>query len=129
MRVSGVRAPGRPARRRRHQPGPGHGGPRSVGRWVSMCLGVPGRILEVHGDGNGRMGTLDFGGVRRETCLSYAPEAGVGDFVVVHVGFAISVVDGEEAARSYALLEQMSNLENVDLPQDPDGVRDFRPDG
>jgi hydrogenase expression/formation protein HypC len=94
-----------------------------------MCLGVPGRILEIHGEGHGRMGTVDFGGIRREACLAYAPEAHVGDFVVVHVGFAISVVDREEAARSYALLAAMSNLENVDLPQDPDGVRDFGTDG
>ena len=69
------------------------------------------------------MGTVDFGGIRRKACLEYAPEVEVGHCVVIHVGFAISVVDEEEAARSYALLAEMDNLENIDLPQDPDGVR------
>ena len=61
--------------------------------------------------------------IQRKACLEYAPEVGLGHWVVIHVGFAISVVDEEEAARSYALLQEMDNLENIDLPQDPDGVR------
>ncbi len=88
-----------------------------------MCLGVPGKVLEVVEEDGIRMGTVDFGGIRRTACLEYAPEVDVGSYVVVHVGFAISVVDEEEAARSYALLAQMDNLEYVDLPQDPEGVR------
>jgi hydrogenase expression/formation protein HypC len=94
-----------------------------------VCLGVPGKVIEVFDDEALRMGTVDFGGVKRTVCLAYTPEAGPGSYVVVHVGFAISVVDEEEAARSYALLAQMNNLEGVDLPQDPEGVRDFHPDG
>ena len=87
-----------------------------------MCLGVPGRIVEVTGEGHSRMGTVDFGGIRRRVCLAYTPEVGVGSYVVVHVGFAIAVVDEEEALRSYELLRLMGNLEGVDLPQDAHGV-------
>ena len=93
-----------------------------------MCLGVPGKVIEVsHRDGI-RMGTVDFGGITRDACLEYAPEVGVGSWVVIHVGFAISVVDEDEAARSYALLAEIGNLEDIDLPQHPDGVRaeDYR---
>jgi hydrogenase expression/formation protein HypC len=88
-----------------------------------MCLGVPGKVIEVFELEGLRMGTVDFGGIRRQACLEYAPEVDVGSYVVIHVGFAISVVDEEEAARSYALLAEMGNLENIDLPQDPEGVR------
>ena len=88
-----------------------------------MCLGVPGKVVAVFGQDGIRMGTVDFGGIRRKACLEYAPEVDIGSWVVIHVGFAISVVDEEEAARSYALLQEMDNLENIDLPQDPDGVR------
>lgn len=88
-----------------------------------MCLGVPGKVIEVYEQHRIRMGTVDFGGIRREACLAYAPEVQVGMYVVVHVGFAISVVDEDEAARSYELLEEMGNLEGIDLPQDPEGVR------
>lgn len=88
-----------------------------------MCLGVPGKVIEVFEEDGIRMGTVDFGGIRRKTCLEYAPEVDVGTFVVIHVGFAISVVDEEEAARAYELLASMDNLEGIDLPQDPEGVR------
>lgn len=88
-----------------------------------MCLGVPGKVIEIFERDGIRMGTVDFGGIRRDACLEYAPEVDVGHFVVIHVGFAISVVDEEEATRSYALLAEMDNLENIGMPQDPDGVR------
>jgi hydrogenase expression/formation protein HypC len=91
-----------------------------------MCLGVPGKVIEVFDEEGLRMGTVDFGGIRRRACLEYAPEVDVGSYVVIHVGFAISVVDEEEAARSYELLAEMGNLENIDLPQDPEGVRPER---
>jgi hydrogenase expression/formation protein HypC len=88
-----------------------------------MCLGVPGKVIDVFEDDGLRMGVVDFGGIRRKACLTYSPEAALGSYVVIHVGFAISVVNEEEAARSYALLEEMGNLEGIDLPQDPEGVR------
>jgi hydrogenase expression/formation protein HypC len=96
-----------------------------------MCLGVPGRIVEVYTEDGVRMGRVDFGGITRSACLEYTPEADVGSWVVIHVGFAISVVDEEEARRAYELLAEMGNLEDIDLPQSPEGVRaeDYRPGG
>src|SRR3989337_2583759 len=88
-----------------------------------MCLGVPGKVVEAFEQDGIRMGTVDLGGFPRTACREYAPEVEVGSWVVIHVGFAISVVDEEEAARSYALLAEMGNLEDIDLPQDADGVR------
>ena len=65
-----------------------------------MCLGIPGRIVEVHEDRGLPMGTVDFGGVRREVCLAYvANDIQVGDYAIIHVGFAISKVQEEEARR------------------------------
>jgi len=76
-----------------------------------MCLAVPGRIVSVEGEGDLlRAGKVDFGGVRREVCLAYVPEAGVGDYVIVHAGFAISTLDQEEAERVFAVLEQMDEI-------------------
>ena len=69
-----------------------------------MCLGVPGRIIAVTDGPDLRMGTVDFDGVRRPVCLAYTSGAGVGDYVIVHVGFAISQVDETEAARTLAVL-------------------------
>ena len=75
-----------------------------------MCLAIPGRVVEFHENHGVKMAKVDFGGITREACLEYLPEAGVGDFVMVHVGFAISKVDEEEAARTYKYLEQMDEL-------------------
>ncbi len=69
-----------------------------------MCLGVPGRIVEVDDATGLSMGVVDFDGVRRPVCLAYTPEAGVGDHVIVHVGFAINQLDEDEAARTLAVL-------------------------
>ena len=80
-----------------------------------MCLGIPGRILEVHHDRGLTMGQVDFGGVRRDVCLAYvADEVRPGDYVVVHVGFAISKVDEAEARRTFEVLREMSQLEELD---------------
>lgn len=92
-----------------------------------MCLGVPGKIVEVFEREGLRLGTVDFAGVRRSACLEYVPEATVGSYVVVHVGFAISTVDEQEALRAYELLEELGNLEGVNEPQQWD--RPFAPDG
>jgi len=72
-----------------------------------MCLGLPGRIQEVQEDGLLRQGTVDFGGTTREVCLAYVPEAGPGDWVLVHVGFAISQLDEQEAAETLAALREL----------------------
>ena len=80
-----------------------------------MCLGIPGRILDTRDDRGLLMGTVDFGGVRREVCLAYvADQVTPGDYVVVHVGFAISRVDEIEARRTFEALQEMSQLEELD---------------
>lgn len=75
-----------------------------------MCLAIPGKILSSDVRNGIRIGRVQFGGVSRETCLDLVPEAEVGDYVLVHVGFAISRVDREEAERNYELLESMGLL-------------------
>ncbi len=76
-----------------------------------MCLAIPGKIL-TSGIRNGvRIGRVQFGGITREACLDFVPEADIGDYVMVHVGFAISRVDSEEAERTYQILESMGVLE------------------
>ena len=73
-----------------------------------MCLGVPGRVESVTENELGiSMGTVDFGGTRLEVCLAYVPEATVGDYVIVHVGFAISVIDEAEAQEVLELFAQL----------------------
>ena len=77
-----------------------------------MCLAVPGKILEISGDEPlGRIGRVNFGGIVREINLAYAPEAVIGDYVLVHVGFAISVIDEGAAQKVFALLESLEQPE------------------
>lgn len=73
-----------------------------------MCLAVPGRVVEIlaEGDPELRRAKVDFGGVRKEVCLAFTPEAAAGDYVLVHVGFALSVVDEAEAQRIFEYLQQ-----------------------
>ncbi len=77
-----------------------------------MCLAVPGRIVSVTDSEGIPTGKVEFGGVTREVCLGFVPEAVVGDYVIVHVGFAISRVDEAEALASYELLEKLDLLED-----------------
>ena len=80
-----------------------------------MCLGIPGRIVEIHQDEGLAMGLVDFGGVRREVCLAYVEDqVQPGDYALVHVGFAIAKVDEDEARRTFEALRQMSQLEELD---------------
>jgi hydrogenase expression/formation protein HypC len=78
-----------------------------------MCLAIPGKIIELHDNCGIRMSRVDFGGITREACVEYIPDAKLGDYVMVHVGFAISKVDEEEAARTYKYLEEMDQLTEV----------------
>jgi len=72
-----------------------------------MCLGIPGRIVELRDDTGFPMGVVDFGGVRREVCLAYVhADVALGDYVIVHVGFAISKVDEAEAQRTFEVLRR-----------------------
>lgn len=81
-----------------------------------MCLAIPGKVLEEFERSGMRMAKVQFGGVTREASLDYVPDAKVGDYVLVHVGFAISTVDPEEAERTYRLLEEMDQLAELDAP-------------
>ena len=76
-----------------------------------MCLGVPGQITDIFEKQGLRMGKIDFGGAIRETCLEYVPEAKVDDYVIVHVGFALSILSEEEAKETLDLLNEMLAFE------------------
>jgi hydrogenase expression/formation protein HypC len=80
-----------------------------------MCLGVPGRITTV-ADGFVRMGTVDFDGSSLEVCLAYVPDAGPGDYVLVHAGFALTQLDERQAAQTLAALAELGD---APLPEDP----------
>lgn len=80
-----------------------------------MCLAIPGKILESEEQNGLRIGRVQFGGITRHVSLDFVPEANVGDYVMVHVGFAISRVDAAEAERTYQLLEEMGALQ-AELP-------------
>lgn len=78
-----------------------------------MCLGIPGRVTELREDAGLAMGTVDFGGVTRDVCLAYvADHVRTGDYVIVHVGFAISKVDEAEARKTWDVLREMSELDD-----------------
>jgi hydrogenase expression/formation protein HypC len=76
-----------------------------------MCLGIPGKITEITQDGSLLMGTVDFGGISREVCLDYVPEAQVGQYVLIHVGFAISLLDEDEAMERLNTIREVVNFE------------------
>ncbi len=76
-----------------------------------MCLSIPGKIKEIYNDGSLIMGKADFGGVLKEVCLDYVPEAQVGEYVLIHVGFAISVLDEDEAMARLDTIREIENFE------------------
>lgn len=76
-----------------------------------MCLGVPGKVVEINYDSNPIMGKVDFGGVKREVCLEYIPDVKIGDYVIVHVGFAISKLNEEEAMSVFRYLDEMNKIQ------------------
>ena len=78
---------------------------------VEMCLGVPGKIVEIEEKNGLKMAKVDFGGIFREACLDYVPEAQVGEYCIIHVGFAISLLSESEAMETLDLLRQISNIE------------------
>lgn len=83
-----------------------------------MCLAIPGKVVELFDRKGLRMARVQFGGIQRDTCLEYVPEAKVGSYVLVHVGMALSVVDEEEAARTLELFREMGQLDELDAPQE-----------
>ena len=81
-----------------------------------MCLAVPGKILTITGEDVLRSGSVSFGGIHKQVNLAYVPEAKVGDYVIVHVGFAISIVDENEAMQTFEYLKQMGELAELEPP-------------
>ena len=82
-----------------------------------MCLAVPGKIVSVSGDDPlERVGKIDFSGILKEASLAYVPEAKVGDYVIVHVGFALSKVDEDEAQKIFEYLKKMDKLAELEEP-------------
>jgi len=81
-----------------------------------MCLAIPGKVVEIFAQEGMRMARVQFGGVTRDACLDYVPETQVGEYVLVHVGFAISRVDEEEARRTYEALAEIDALGELEAP-------------
>ena len=83
-----------------------------------MCLGVPGQVTRIEENALGMtMGTVDFAGIRKEICLAYLPDVKIGEYVIVHVGFAISRVSEEEAQFVFKTLREMGELGELDIPR------------
>lgn len=79
-----------------------------------MCLGVPGKVVETYREHDLLMGRVEFGGVFKRVCLEHVPEVRVDDYVLVHVGFALSRIDEDEAHRVFAFLEEMKQLDELE---------------
>ena len=77
-----------------------------------MCLGIPGKITEIYQKDSLQMAKIDFGGILKEVCLAYTPEAEVGNYALIHVGFAISLMDEEEAQETLKLIREVVEFEN-----------------
>lgn len=82
-----------------------------------MCLAIPGKVVETFAKDGMQMARVQFGGIVRDACLEYVPETAVGEYVLVHVGFAISRVDEEEAHRTYQALADLDQLTELDTPE------------
>lgn len=87
-----------------------------------MCLGIPGKVIEIYQSNDMKMGKVDFGGVIKETCLDFLPDIQVGDYTIVHVGFGISQLDEEEAQRTLEMLREMEMLAD-ELPELDQGMQ------
>lgn len=86
-----------------------------------MCLGVPGKVVQIEEDPSGMtMGKVSFAGITKDVCLAYVPDVQVGDYVIVHVGFAISKIDEDEAMEVFKYLKQMDELAELQVPQPGD---------
>jgi len=84
-----------------------------------MCLGIPGKVLEIREQDSLPMGRVEFGGIVKEVCLAYVPETQVGDYVLVHVGFAISKIDEAEAREIFSYIEQIEQLGELQDTEPP----------
>ena len=83
-----------------------------------MCLGVPGRVLDIQSEHGILMGRVDFGGVIQRVCLEHVPQVQPGNYVIVHVGFALSMIDEAEARQVFAFLASMNELSELQAPDE-----------
>ena len=81
-----------------------------------MCLGIPGKVVQTYEEHGLLMGKVDFGGVFKRVCLAHVPETRIGEYVLVHVGFALSRIDEAEARRVFEFLEGMNQLDELKVP-------------
>jgi hydrogenase expression/formation protein HypC len=81
-----------------------------------VCLGIPGKVIETYQENDLLMAKVDFGGVRKRVCLAYVPDAVVGEYVIVHVGFALQKLDEAEAQRVFAILAAADSLDELQVP-------------
>ncbi len=84
---------------------------------LRMCLAIPGKLIELKEVQGIRMGKANFGGIVKQICLEYTPEARIDDYILVHVGFALAIIDEAEAERTYELLKQLDQLSELDVPE------------
>jgi hydrogenase expression/formation protein HypC len=87
-----------------------------------MCLGIPGKVVETYREHDVLMGKVDFGGVLRRVCLEHVPAVRIGEYVIVHVGFALNTIDEAEARQVFAFLEQMNQLDELLAGRAGDGA-------
>jgi hydrogenase expression/formation protein HypC len=92
-----------------------------------MCLGIPGKLTEIHQQDGLPMGKVEFGGILKDICLAYTPEAQVGDYVLVHVGFAISRIDEAEAQEIFGYLEEIENIGEEGREESGEGRENAKP--
>jgi hydrogenase expression/formation protein HypC len=81
-----------------------------------MCLGIPGKVVETHREHDVLMGKVDFGGVLKRVCLEHVPQVRIGEYVLVHVGFALNTIDEAEARRVFEFLDGMNQLDEIKVP-------------
>ena len=81
-----------------------------------MCLGIPGKVVETHREHDLLMGKVDFGGVLKRVCLEHVPQVRIGEYVLVHVGFALNTIDEAEAQRVFEFLDDMNQLDEIKAP-------------
>jgi hydrogenase expression/formation protein HypC len=81
-----------------------------------MCLGIPGKVVETYREHDVLMGKVDFGGVFKRVCLEHVPQVRVGEYVLVHVGFALNHIDEAEARRVFEFLDEMKQLDELQVP-------------
>ena len=81
-----------------------------------MCLGIPGKVIETYREHDVLMGKVEFGGVYKRVCLEHVPEVRIGEYVLVHVGFALNTIDEAEAQRVFEFLAEMNQLDELETP-------------